>query len=152
MWSWDAARRFGENSFSDWRVKDFMTAVSLQCKLKNHHPEWSNVSPRPPSTALDVSDSEQGLQHDFYPMDNAQPPRSFREGCRTRGHLRLACTRLWRDCPREPRGTAERSASVGDELHHVQSGRQRRVICRQLLRAEELNTRARRLFRRERMY
>lgn len=21
-----------------------MTAVSLQCKLKNHHPEWSNVS------------------------------------------------------------------------------------------------------------
>ena len=29
-----------------------MTAVSLQCKLKNHHPEWSNVllltlSPRP---------------------------------------------------------------------------------------------------------
>jgi len=20
-----------------------MTAVSLQCKLKNHHPEWSNV-------------------------------------------------------------------------------------------------------------
>lgn len=24
--------------------QDFMTAVSLQCKLKNHHPEWSNVS------------------------------------------------------------------------------------------------------------
>jgi hypothetical protein len=24
-------------------VQDFMTAVSLQCKLKNHHPEWSNV-------------------------------------------------------------------------------------------------------------
>lgn len=23
-----------------------MTAVSLQCKLKNHHPEWSNVSSR----------------------------------------------------------------------------------------------------------
>lgn len=23
---------------------DFMTSVSLQCKLKNHHPEWSNVS------------------------------------------------------------------------------------------------------------
>ncbi|KAI1304484.1 transcriptional coactivator/pterin dehydratase [Xylaria venustula] len=22
---------------------DFMTAVALQCKLKNHHPEWSNV-------------------------------------------------------------------------------------------------------------
>ncbi|KAI1804137.1 hypothetical protein F4811DRAFT_521670 [Daldinia bambusicola] len=26
---------------------DFMTAVSLQCKLKNHHPEWSNVSSPP---------------------------------------------------------------------------------------------------------
>lgn len=24
--------------------KDFMTAVSLQCKIWNHHPEWSNVS------------------------------------------------------------------------------------------------------------
>lgn len=23
--------------------QDFMTAVSLQCKIKNHHPEWSNV-------------------------------------------------------------------------------------------------------------
>jgi len=22
---------------------DFMTAVALQCKIKNHHPEWSNV-------------------------------------------------------------------------------------------------------------
>ncbi|KAL6860186.1 hypothetical protein ACO1O0_004212 [Amphichorda felina] len=22
---------------------DFMTAVSLQCKIKHHHPEWSNV-------------------------------------------------------------------------------------------------------------
>lgn len=22
---------------------DFMTAVSLHCKIKNHHPEWSNV-------------------------------------------------------------------------------------------------------------
>ncbi|KAF6822795.1 pterin-4-alpha-carbinolamine dehydratase family protein [Colletotrichum musicola] len=24
-------------------AKDFMTAVSLQCKTHNHHPEWSNV-------------------------------------------------------------------------------------------------------------
>ncbi|KAI9167047.1 Pterin-4-alpha-carbinolamine dehydratase [Paramyrothecium foliicola] len=24
---------------------DFMTAVSLQCKIKNHHPEWSNIPP-----------------------------------------------------------------------------------------------------------
>jgi hypothetical protein len=24
--------------------QDFMTAVSLQCKIRNHHPEWSNVS------------------------------------------------------------------------------------------------------------
>lgn len=24
-------------------MQDFMTAVSLQCKLKNHHPEWSNA-------------------------------------------------------------------------------------------------------------
>lgn len=25
------------------KSQDFMTAVSLQCKIKNHHPEWSNV-------------------------------------------------------------------------------------------------------------
>lgn len=32
--------------------QDFMTAVSLKCKLKNHHPEWSNVrvSLLPPNT------------------------------------------------------------------------------------------------------
>lgn len=32
----------GERRLTD--CQDFMTAVSLQCKLKNHHPEWSNVS------------------------------------------------------------------------------------------------------------
>lgn len=36
------------SAFSGWlaykRKQDFMTAVSLQCKVKNHHPEWSNVS------------------------------------------------------------------------------------------------------------
>lgn len=25
--------------------QDFMTAVSLRCKIHNHHPEWSNVRP-----------------------------------------------------------------------------------------------------------
>jgi len=29
-----------------------MTAVSLQCKLKSHHPEWSNVSPLPLSPPI----------------------------------------------------------------------------------------------------
>jgi 4a-hydroxytetrahydrobiopterin dehydratase len=28
-------------------MQDFMTAVSLQCKIWNHHPEWSNVSQKP---------------------------------------------------------------------------------------------------------
>lgn len=33
-----------------------MTAVSLQCKLKNHHPEWSNVRKGQfPSTGLLLS-------------------------------------------------------------------------------------------------
>lgn len=31
----------GRGMLMGWQ--DFMTAVSLQCKLKNHHPEWSNV-------------------------------------------------------------------------------------------------------------
>ncbi|KAK0643568.1 pterin 4 alpha carbinolamine dehydratase-domain-containing protein [Cercophora newfieldiana] len=26
-----------------WVYFDFMTAVSIQCKIKKHHPEWSNV-------------------------------------------------------------------------------------------------------------
>lgn len=34
-------RRFKFKTFA--KTWDFMTAVSLQCKLKNHHPEWSNV-------------------------------------------------------------------------------------------------------------
>ncbi|OTB06378.1 hypothetical protein M426DRAFT_319114 [Hypoxylon sp. CI-4A] len=34
-------RSFKFKTFS--KTWDFMTAVSLQCKLKNHHPEWSNV-------------------------------------------------------------------------------------------------------------
>ncbi|KAK5998412.1 Putative pterin-4-alpha-carbinolamine dehydratase [Cladobotryum mycophilum] len=28
---------------SGTELQDFMTAVSLQCKIKSHHPEWSNV-------------------------------------------------------------------------------------------------------------
>lgn len=34
--------------------QDFMTAVSLQCKLKNHHPEWSNVSSAATGTTSSV--------------------------------------------------------------------------------------------------
>ncbi|KAI1394102.1 transcriptional coactivator/pterin dehydratase [Hypoxylon trugodes] len=34
-------RNFKFKTFA--KTWDFMTAVSLQCKLKNHHPEWSNV-------------------------------------------------------------------------------------------------------------
>ncbi|KAK4146855.1 transcriptional coactivator/pterin dehydratase [Dichotomopilus funicola] len=34
-------REFKFKTFA--KTWDFMTAVSLQCKLKNHHPEWSNV-------------------------------------------------------------------------------------------------------------
>ncbi|KAH6996390.1 pterin 4 alpha carbinolamine dehydratase-domain-containing protein [Ilyonectria sp. MPI-CAGE-AT-0026] len=34
-------RRFRFKTFA--KTWDFMTGVSLQCKIKNHHPEWSNV-------------------------------------------------------------------------------------------------------------
>ncbi|KAK4126246.1 transcriptional coactivator/pterin dehydratase [Parathielavia appendiculata] len=34
-------REFKFKTFA--KTWDFMTAVSLQCKIKNHHPEWSNV-------------------------------------------------------------------------------------------------------------
>ncbi|KAL2267584.1 hypothetical protein VTJ83DRAFT_4861 [Remersonia thermophila] len=34
-------REFRFKTFA--RTWDFMTAVALQCKLKNHHPEWSNT-------------------------------------------------------------------------------------------------------------
>ncbi|GKU02519.1 pterin-4-alpha-carbinolamine dehydratase family protein [Fusarium langsethiae] len=36
-------RQFKFKTFG--KTWDFMTGVSLQCKIKNHHPEWSNVSP-----------------------------------------------------------------------------------------------------------
>ncbi|KAI1064817.1 hypothetical protein LB507_000680 [Fusarium sp. FIESC RH6] len=34
-------RQFKFKTFG--KTWDFMTGVSLQCKIKNHHPEWSNV-------------------------------------------------------------------------------------------------------------
>lgn len=34
-------RQFRFKTFT--KTWDFMTGVSLQCKIKNHHPEWSNV-------------------------------------------------------------------------------------------------------------
>ncbi|KAK7403679.1 hypothetical protein QQX98_010566 [Neonectria punicea] len=34
-------RKFKFKTFG--KTWDFMTGVSLQCKIKNHHPEWSNV-------------------------------------------------------------------------------------------------------------
>ncbi|KAL2128323.1 hypothetical protein VTI74DRAFT_9351 [Chaetomium olivicolor] len=34
-------REFKFKTFA--KTWDFMTAVALQCKIKNHHPEWSNV-------------------------------------------------------------------------------------------------------------
>ncbi|ROT39406.1 transcriptional coactivator/pterin dehydratase [Sodiomyces alkalinus F11] len=34
-------RNFKFKTFT--KTWDFMTAVSLQCKIRNHHPEWSNV-------------------------------------------------------------------------------------------------------------
>ncbi|KAG5656588.1 hypothetical protein KAF25_000175, partial [Fusarium avenaceum] len=34
-------RKFKFKTFA--KTWDFMTGVSLECKMKNHHPEWSNV-------------------------------------------------------------------------------------------------------------
>ncbi|KAM5348289.1 hypothetical protein ACJ41O_008113 [Fusarium nematophilum] len=34
-------RQFKFKTFA--KTWDFMTGVALQCKIKNHHPEWSNV-------------------------------------------------------------------------------------------------------------
>lgn len=45
-WTLTAAGDGLERSFqfkTFTKTWDFMTAVALQCKLKNHHPEWSNV-------------------------------------------------------------------------------------------------------------
>ncbi|KAL4729596.1 hypothetical protein ACLX1H_004016 [Fusarium chlamydosporum] len=35
-------RQFKFKTFG--KTWDFMTGVSLECKIRNHHPEWSNVS------------------------------------------------------------------------------------------------------------
>ncbi|KAL1857515.1 hypothetical protein VTK73DRAFT_8043 [Phialemonium thermophilum] len=64
---------------------DFMTAVSLQCKLKNHHPEWSNVfnnifirwtthSPRGLSAKdLDMATTCDFLARDFGEIHSSAP-------------------------------------------------------------------------------
>ncbi|EMT60301.1 Putative pterin-4-alpha-carbinolamine dehydratase [Fusarium odoratissimum] len=43
-------RQFKFKTFS--KTWDFMTGVSLQCKIKNHHPEWSNVNPSSAYTSI----------------------------------------------------------------------------------------------------
>lgn len=65
-------------------VQDFMTAVSLQCKIWNHHPEWSNVRINTISRYGMNKNEEKGLiefvsaglQHNIHPLDNtcAQGP------------------------------------------------------------------------------
>lgn len=54
-----------------------MTAVALQCKINNHHPEWSNVSlmPREEGRQERVESVLKlvmaGLQHHLHPLDDA---------------------------------------------------------------------------------
>lgn len=67
-----------------------MTAVSLQCKLMNHHPEWSNVSyPTSVSRASkwETGANKIGLQHHLHPVDNAQSTRIVSQGYCTCGDL-----------------------------------------------------------------
>lgn len=81
--------------------QDFMTAVSLQCKIKNHHPEWSNVSflllpwfiqqTRRGSNELGYP----GLQHHIHTLDDAQPAGAVGQGYGAGRHLRRAGKGLW---------------------------------------------------------
>lgn len=67
-----------------------MTAVSLQCKLKNHHPEWSNVGPVPLkdlSSPFELQLTPIGLQHHLHPLDDSQPQGSLVQGPRPRSRL-----------------------------------------------------------------
>lgn len=51
--------------------QDFMTAVSLQCKLKNHHPEWSNVCACVMCLGFSgLTFNISGVQHHLYPLDD----------------------------------------------------------------------------------
>lgn len=62
--------------------QDFMTAVSLQCKIKNHHPEWSNVSSDPSSHLTDLraftsSPSPQCTSEDGWTVVRSLRPPTF---------------------------------------------------------------------------
>lgn len=81
-----------------------MTAVSLQCKIKNHHPEWSNVrgtiSHHRPAVAMflgmerlarthddELTGSNIGLQHHLHPLDDPQPAGPLGQGHGAGRHL-----------------------------------------------------------------
>ncbi|KAK3903909.1 pterin 4 alpha carbinolamine dehydratase-domain-containing protein [Staphylotrichum tortipilum] len=85
-------REFKFKTFA--KTWDFMTAVSLQCKLKNHHPEWSNVfnttfirwtthHPKGLSTLdLELATTCDRLAHDFgevVPPSDSQPQQQAPE-------------------------------------------------------------------------
>ncbi|KAK7956106.1 pterin 4 alpha carbinolamine dehydratase-domain-containing protein [Apiospora aurea] len=75
---------------------DFMTAVSLQCKLKNHHPEWSNVynvtfirwtthSPKGLSTQdVELAAICDGLARDFGEIVEEQQQQGGEQSCAMR--------------------------------------------------------------------
>lgn len=48
--------------------QDFMTAVALQAKIKNHHPEWSNVCY---FFLSDGGADSVDVQYDLYSVDDA---------------------------------------------------------------------------------
>ena len=55
--------------------QDFMTAVALQCKLKNHHPEWSNVGQRQEWREECCNTlTHQGVQYSLCAVDHTQCP------------------------------------------------------------------------------
>lgn len=51
-----------------------MTAVSLQCKVKNHHPEWSNVSQHISTSRLILTVMEKTYNHVFIRWTTHNPP------------------------------------------------------------------------------
>ncbi|KAF4449943.1 hypothetical protein F53441_6862 [Fusarium austroafricanum] len=86
-------RQFKFKTFA--KTWDFMTGVSLQCKIKNHHPEWSNAS-LPPLSSVTAGLSDQDIsmaaqcdtlaaQLGELPPEPENPAETVDQSCAIRG-------------------------------------------------------------------
>ena len=96
-----------------------MTAVSLQCKVKNHHPEWSNVSLALDQLRITVPDSFEQLYNTTFIRWTTHKPRGL-----SSKDLELAavCDALARDFGEIAQDPKDQDAGASSQLFPRKQG------------------------------